>query len=59
MAPSRAVVCPQEAAYSRTFMERLDAELGALPTDGFEATRLALIHYGKLRAETRACRGDT
>ncbi len=48
-------VCPVPVEYSREFQDRMANELDALP-DGAALTT-AMVDYGRLRAELRACRG--
>lgn len=47
--------CPQERKYTRAEQQRL---LNELPRAG-PMTRAAILDYGKLRDQARACRGET
>lgn len=53
-APSEPSVCPHPVEYSPEFQARLADELMALPNNS--AMVRAMIDYGRLRAELRACR---
>ncbi len=54
-ASSDGVVCPVIVEYSPDFQARLADELAALPDNA--ALGQAMIDYGRVRAELRACRG--
>lgn len=49
------VACPMEVKYSTAFQERLAGELAALAPGA--ALGAAMADYGRLRDQTRACRG--
>lgn len=52
-AGSSGPACPREVEYSREFQARLaDETIAAGAT-----VQAAMVDYGKLRAQTRACRG--
>jgi hypothetical protein len=48
--------CPPVPAYSDAFQARLAEEVHALPPDS--ALGRAIVDYGRLRAQLRACAGQ-
>lgn len=48
--------CPREKVYTPQFQERLADQLITLPPGSPVVT--AMIDYGDLRAQVRACRGE-
>lgn len=52
---SKAPACPREKVYSKEFLTRLADQFETLPAGSPVVT--AMIDYGDLRAQARACRG--
>lgn len=51
-----AQICPVPVEYSREFQSALAEEIASLPMGS--SIERAIIDYGRLRAELRACRGN-
>ncbi len=55
-AASERPACPREVEYGKPFLAKLAAETEALPAGSALGT--AMADYGRLRDQSRACRGE-